>query len=44
MALNPIVIAGCGPGARECVTPEALAAIQEAEVLIRAPRLLALFP
>lgn len=44
MALNPITIIGCGPGARECVTLEALSAIHQAEVLIGTPRLLALFP
>lgn len=44
MALNPIAIIGCGPGARECVTLEALLAIQQAEVLIGTPRLLSLFP
>ena len=38
-----ITIVGCGPGARECVTPEALAAVRGAEVLIGAPRLLGLF-
>lgn len=38
-----IVIVGCGPGARECVTEEALDAVRGAEVLIGAPRLLDLF-
>jgi cobalt-precorrin-7 (C5)-methyltransferase len=38
-----ITIVGCGPGARECVTPEALDAVLRAEVLIGAPRLLHLF-
>jgi cobalt-precorrin-7 (C5)-methyltransferase len=44
MALNPIVIAGCGPGARACVTGEARAAIENAEVVIGVARLLELFP
>jgi precorrin-6y C5,15-methyltransferase (decarboxylating) CbiE subunit len=44
MALTPITIIGCGPGARECLTLEAMSAIQQAEVLIGTPRLLALFP
>jgi precorrin-6y C5,15-methyltransferase (decarboxylating) CbiE subunit len=39
-----IDIVGCGPGARECVTAEALQAVRGAEVLIGAPRLLELFP
>jgi precorrin-6y C5,15-methyltransferase (decarboxylating) CbiE subunit len=39
-----IRIVGCGPGARRCVTLEALEAIAGAEVLIGAPRLLELFP
>ncbi len=39
-----ITIVGCGPGARECVTLEALEAVQQAEVLIGAQRLLDLFP
>lgn len=38
-----IAIVGCGPGARECVTREALDAVLDAEVLIGAPRLLHLF-
>jgi len=38
-----ITIVGCGPGARECVTLEALDAVLDAEVLIGAPRLLQLF-
>ena len=41
---NPIVIVGCGPGAREDVTPRALTAILHAEVLVGARRLLDLFP
>lgn len=41
---KPITIVGCGPGAREDVTPRALAAIQNAEVLVGARRLLELFP
>lgn len=41
---QPIVIAGCGPGAPELMTPAARAAAQTAEVLVGAKRLLALFP
>jgi precorrin-6y C5,15-methyltransferase (decarboxylating) CbiE subunit len=39
-----IAIVGCGPGARECLTLEALAAIEGAAALIGAARLLSLFP
>lgn len=39
-----ITIVGCGPGARDYLTPVAAAAIAEAEVLIGASRLLDLFP
>ena len=39
-----ILIAGCGPGAASCVTPEARAAVLQAEVLVGAERLLNLFP
>jgi cobalt-precorrin-7 (C5)-methyltransferase len=39
-----ITIVGCGPGARQCVTLEALEAAMSAEVLIGSPRLLELFP
>lgn len=39
-----IRIVGCGPGARQCVTLEALEAIAGAEVLLGSPRLLDLFP
>jgi cobalt-precorrin-7 (C5)-methyltransferase len=38
-----ICIVGCGPGAPEYVTPAALRAVEEAEVLIGAERLLELF-
>lgn len=44
MTGRAITIVGCGPGARECVTLEALRAVQCAQVLIGAPRLLELFP
>lgn len=44
MAINKIAIIGCGPGARECVTLEALAEIARAEAVIGTPHLLALFP
>jgi precorrin-6y C5,15-methyltransferase (decarboxylating) CbiE subunit len=44
MAVNRIiVIVGCGPGARECLTAEALSAIEDAEVLVGSARLLSLF-
>ena len=39
-----ITIVGCGPGARDYLTPVAAAAIAAAEVLIGSPRLLDLFP
>ena len=39
-----ITIIGCGPGAPECVTPEARAACAGADVLVGAARALALFP
>lgn len=38
-----IAIVGCGPGARECITLEALLVIESAEVLVGAARLLELF-
>ena len=41
---QPIVIAGCGPGAPELMTPAACAAARSADVLVGAKRLLALFP
>ena len=41
---QPIVIAGCGPGASELMTPAVCAAAQAADVLVGAKRLLALFP
>ena len=44
MAMNKIVIIGCGPGARECVTLEALAEIDRAETVIGTAHLLELFP
>lgn len=43
MAEADIVIAGCGPGAAEFVTPATRAAAEQADVLVGAPRLLALF-
>lgn len=39
-----ITIVGCGPGARECLTLEALSAIDNADVIIGSARLLSLFP
>jgi len=44
MEIKPITIAGCGPGALEYVTPAALRAIERAEVLVGARRLLENFP
>lgn len=42
---GPLIhIVGCGPGSRQCITLEALAAVLEAEVLVGPPRLLNLFP
>jgi len=39
-----ITIVGCGPGAPECVTPEARAACTDATVLVGSARALELFP
>lgn len=39
-----ITIIGCGPGAPECVTPEARAACAGADVLVGSARALGLFP
>lgn len=44
MSQSSISIVGCGPGARQCVTLEALETIMSAEALIGAARLLELFP
>ncbi len=44
MEIKPITIAGCGPGALEYVTPAALHAIKQAEILVGARRLLESFP
>lgn len=44
MGVMKITIIGCGPGAPEYVTPAARRAIEEAEVLVGAQRLLDLFP
>lgn len=40
----PIVIVGCGPGSVEYLTPLARRAVEQAEVLVGASRLLDLFP
>jgi cobalt-precorrin-7 (C5)-methyltransferase len=40
---QPIVIAGCGPGAPELITPAARKAAEAADVLVGARRLLSLF-
>ncbi len=42
--LGMITIVGCGPGAADYLTPAARAAIEAAELLAGAPRLLQLFP
>ncbi|MFH0786096.1 MAG: precorrin-6y C5,15-methyltransferase (decarboxylating) subunit CbiE [Pseudomonadota bacterium] len=39
-----IIIVGCGPGSPEYITPLALKAVKETEILVGARRLLALFP
>ena len=44
MEIKQILIVGCGPGALEHVTPAALHAIEQAEVLVGARRLLESFP
>jgi len=41
---HPIVIVGCGPGSPDYLTAAAIRAVQEAEVLVGARRLLDLFP
>ena len=40
----PIIIAGCGPGSPDYLTPAARKAVEQADVLIGAGRLLELFP
>jgi len=44
MENRPIVIVGCGPGSADYLTPVAVRAVNEAEVLIGSQRLLDLFP
>jgi len=39
-----ILIVGCGPGSRECLTLEALLAVESAEIILGTRRLLDLFP
>ena len=39
-----ITIAGCGPGGKDYITPAALAAIRQADILVGAGRLLETFP
>jgi len=41
---SSIIIAGCGPGASDYLTPAACKAVEQAEVLVGAGRLLELFP
>jgi len=40
----PVIIVGCGPGSPDYLTPVGRAAIEAADVLVGAPRLLELFP
>lgn len=44
MEIKPITIAGCGPGSLDYVTPAARHAIEQAQVLVGAKRLLDVFP
>lgn len=44
MEVNPILIAGCGPGSPDYVTPAARRAVESAQVLVGARRLLDTFP
>jgi len=39
-----LIIAGCGPGSADYLTPAAIRAVEQAEVLVGASRLLELFP
>ena len=41
---KPVAIIGCGPGARAHLTLEAIDAVAEADVIVGASRVLALFP
>jgi cobalt-precorrin-7 (C5)-methyltransferase len=41
---RPITIVGCGPGSRDYLTLAALKAVEQADVLVGAKRLLELFP
>lgn len=41
---NAITIVGCGPGSADYLTPAAISAIEQADVLVGARRLLELFP
>jgi precorrin-6y C5,15-methyltransferase (decarboxylating) CbiE subunit len=42
--MSKIIIAGCGPGSLEYVTPAVRQAVEKAQVLVGASRLLELFP
>jgi precorrin-6y C5,15-methyltransferase (decarboxylating) CbiE subunit len=42
--LHPITIVGCGPGSVDCMTVEAIRAVESADVLVGANRLLEMFP
>lgn len=44
MRPSPIVIVGCGPGSADYLTPAALNAVEGAQVILGAQRLLDLFP
>lgn len=41
---HPITIVGCGPGSVDCLTVEAIRAVESADVLVGARRLLEMFP
>ena len=41
---HPITIVGCGPGSVDCLTVEAIRAVESADVLVGAGRLLEMFP
>ncbi|MHB9038077.1 MAG: precorrin-6y C5,15-methyltransferase (decarboxylating) subunit CbiE [Armatimonadota bacterium] len=41
---RPITIVGCGPGSLDCMTVEAIRAVESADVLVGAKRLLEMFP
>lgn len=44
MGLIPYIIAGCGPGAIDLITPQVSRVVAEAELIAGTPRLIKLFP